>query len=504
MATAGPSRVATGVSWTQVPRDAIGEHGDFPRRAFAFGCFAVLLALNIALPSYMFAGYPIRGLLTAGLLVFLAILFFEDAAAAMKKNSLLLAVAAGLAVVGTFVSIVNRAPLDAITEAVTEVHLQTAVTILVATILARLCGARLCVLAIVCGIAVSGFVAILQMIGLDAAWSWRETFGNLQNQNLSEFQPFAKRRPMGVSFSPIQLSTQLCLAFAAYTAVRDIERKRAGEERTADPAVFIALLAFFAVCIASGTRSPILGGLIFLGLYVATRRASWVAVLMLAVGAIFYFAGPSLLALFQEAQPRVVRVDDNSAASRFALAYYGLVLFLDNPLGYGFAFKPYELWTNYWHEFYTMASPSALQSKELHNYAFNMLNTYGIGLFLFVPAAITLLRRAKASLIFFVPYIVQIMFHNAGPFWSDAIIWFVVAAISVAAPAAAVSIDRASLSRKPISRFRPARPPGAMPSEDASASAFVPKGRLVASRYAQASARRLVHLRSRPRYGRDA
>ena len=457
MATAGASAVATRVFRTQVPRDAIGAHGDFLRRGFAFVCFAALLALNIALPSYMFAGYPIRGLLTAGLLVFLAILYFEEAAAAFTKNALLLAVAAGLAIVGTFVSIVNRAPLEAITEAVTEVHLQTAVTILVATILARLCGARLCVLAIVCGIGASGLVAILQMLGFDPAWSWRETLGNLQNQNLSEFQPFAKRRPMGVSFSPIQLSTQLCLAFAAYTAVRDIERKPAGEERTADPAVFVAILLFFAICVASGTRSPILGGLIFLGLYVATRRASWVAVLMLAVGAIVYFAGPSVLALFQETQPRVVRVDDNSAASRFALAYYGLVLFLDNPLGYGFAFKPYELWTNYWHEFYTMASPSALQSKELHNYAFNMLNTYGIGLLLFVPAAIILLRRAKASLIFFIPYIVQIMFHNAGPFWSDAIIWFVVAAISVAVPASAASMRARGPTREPSHNYRPPR-----------------------------------------------
>jgi hypothetical protein len=281
--------------------------------------------------------------------------------------------------------------------------------------------------------------------------------GNLQNQNLSEFQPFAKRRPMGVSYSPIQLSTQLCLALAAYTAVRDIERKRAGEERTADPAVFIALLAFFAVCIASGTRSAILGGLIFLGFYVATRRASWVAVLMLTIGAVLYFAGPSLLGLFQEAQPRVVRVDDNSASSRFALAYYGLSLFLDNPLGYGFAFKPFEHWTDYWHEFYTMASPSALQSKELHNYAFNMLNTYGIGLFLFVPAAIKLLGRGKASLIFFIPYVVQIMFHNAGPFWGDAIIWFVIAAITAAAPATGVSSRAASPTTAPNSRYRAVR-----------------------------------------------
>ena len=457
MATARPSPIATGVFRTQVSRDDVGDHGDFLRCGFAFACFAALLALNVALPSYSLGGFPLRGMLAGGLLVLLSIMYFERAAAAFRNNSLLLSVGAGLAIVGTFVSVINRAPLEAITEAVTEIHLQTVVTILVATILARLCGARLCVLAIVGTIAMSGLVAVLQMFGIEAAWSLRETLGNLQNQNLAEFQPFRVRRPMGVSFSPIQLSTQLCLAFAAYTAVRDIERRRPIEGVVADPAVFLALAAFFGICVASGTRSPILGGITFLAFYAALRRASWVAILALAVGSLLYFAGPSLLAMFQEAQPRVIRVDDSSAASRLALAYYGVVLFLDNPLGYGFAFKPFEHWTDYWHDFYTMASPTALQSKELHNYAFNMLNTYGIGLFLFIPAAIKLLGRGRASLIFFIPYIVQIMFHNAGPFWSDAIIWFVIAAIAAAAPATGVSSRAASPTTAPNGRYRAVR-----------------------------------------------
>jgi len=42
------------------------------------------------------------------------------------------------------------------------------------------------------------------------------------------------------------------------------------------------------------------------------------------------------------------------------------------------------------------------------------------------------LTRSKASLIFFIPYIIHILFHNYGPFFNDNVIWFVVAAIAAA------------------------------------------------------------------------
>jgi len=53
-----------------------------------------------------------------------------------------------------------------------------------------------------------------------------------------------------------------------------------------------------------------------------------------------------------------------------------------------------------------------------------------------VPVVVRLLRQSKASLIFFVPYVVHILFHNYGPFFNDNVIWFVIAAI------AAVNHDR--------------------------------------------------------------
>jgi hypothetical protein len=152
-----------------------------------------------------------------------------------------------------------------------------------------------------------------------------------------------------------------------------------------------------------------------------------------------------------------VRVDDSSAQGHLTLAYYGLLLFLDNPLGYGFGFQPFQFWTDYWDELYNMPSPGGVQSKELHDYALNMMTTYGIGLLLFLPIVIKLLSRAGSSIIFFVPYIVQIMFHNAGPFWNDTIIWFAIAAVSVAVPATAAA--PAAAPRRPA----PPKPPRYQP-----------------------------------------
>ncbi len=63
-----------------------------------------------------------------------------------------------------------------------------------------------------------------------------------------------------------------------------------------------------------------------------------------------------------------------------------------------------------------------------------MLNIYGIGLLLFAPVVARLLWHSRASLIFFIPYVVHIVFHNSGPFYNDNVIWFVIAAIAAANP----------------------------------------------------------------------
>jgi hypothetical protein len=431
--------VLNGTARARLVREDVSAVGSFdPRRDVTYvdkwialaGLF-VLLMLNIAFPVWKISPtVPIRGLFAGALLVALAALYPAHAARAVRENGQLLGLVAGLSLIGIFVSAVNGLAPGVIAQAVIEMHIQAAVMILVAFIVAYICGARACMLAIIGAIALSGLAAMLQAVGVDAAWDIRQWLSRLQNQELVLVS--GKNRPLGLSFSPIQLATQLCLAFAVYTAVRDKQRQHRNGVVGADPAVFPALLVFVAISVACGTRSPILGALLFFAFYAAQRRGAWLAFLIMVGGLAAYLVGPIVLDMIQSTQPRMVQTDDKSATGRMPLITFGLILFRDNPLGYGLEFSPTDHWTDYWHYLYTLPSAVVVQTEELHNYALNMLNTYGIGLLLLVPMVFGLLRRAKASLLFFIPYIVHIAFHNSGPLWNDMIIWFVVAAISVA------------------------------------------------------------------------
>lgn len=419
-----PRRYAQAASAVSIaPANAIN-------RTFAVAAFALLLLFIIALNPIKVGGFPVRGVIAPGMLVIAVLLYTDLAKIVWRKNMLLLGLALAMATLGTFVSLVNGAPGSEIVKSLIEVYVQAVITILVAGILARVCGPRWASWAIVGVIGLSAGFAALQMMDVHAAWSFRSSLGPLQDEETDGLN-FVSRRPPGLSFSPIQLSTQLCLAFAAFAAVRDKLRRNEGIVGP-DFWVIVALGVFFAACFASETRSPILGGLIFLVVYAVQRRASWFALLLIAGGVLLYLAWPLIVEVIQGHAPRVIRTDDNSAAVRQTMAYYGVRLFLDNPLGYGFGFDPTQLWTKYWPELYLMPAPDGVQVHPLHNYVTSMPNIYGIGLLLMVPIVFTLLRRGAASLIFFIPYIVQIMFHNSGPFYSDSVIWFVIAAIGAA------------------------------------------------------------------------
>jgi hypothetical protein len=398
-------------------------------RGFAFIAFTTLLFANIALVPVWVGGFPVRGILAVGLLMFLLLLYPDQARLALKRNMLLLGFAAALGTAGIFVSIVNGASMQAITKGITEVHLQAAVTIMVTAILAQLCGPRACVFAIVGIVGVSGGIAVLQMLDVEAAWTLRRSLGPLDDEVLDGLN-LAERRPVGISFTPIQFSTHLCLAFAAYGAVRHRLRKQNLGNPGADPLIPIALLAFVVACIASATRSPILGAVIFLAAYLLYQRASWLWLFLIFGGVVLYFAWPLLMGLIESSNPRLSRTDDNSALSRQTMMYYGMRLFLDNPFGYGFAFKPSELWASYWQELYTLPAPHGVRVTLLHNYVLTMLNIYGISLLLVAPIIAKLLVRSSQVLIFFIPYLAHIFFHNSGPFYNDTVLWFVVAAIA--------------------------------------------------------------------------
>ena len=445
-------------SATSYARPTLNQQQRFIAQAFAFSCFTMLLAANVALFAPHVGPAPVRSILSAGILVLSAAVFPTDAWIVLKRSWLVLLLAGGLAAEGAFVSFVNGAPVRDVVQQVIEVHIQTAVLLLVTGILARVCGPRACIVAIVTVIGISAIVAILQMMHVEAAWTLRRALGPLATDENSV--DLVDHRPTGLSFSPIWLATQICIAFGAFAAVRDKERRSFPGTSGVDPTVIVGLGIFFFTCLASGTRAPILGGIIFLIIYAALRR-SWSLALMVIGGMLLmYVVWPLIVEAVQSTEPRVMVTNDNSAAARIVFAYYGIRLFLANPLGYGLTFDPTSMWTNYWPDLYLMKGAAGAQVHPLHDYSLSMLNMYGIGLLLFVPIIVKLLKQAGPSLLFFVPYIVHISFHNSGPFYNDMILWFAIAAIAAtpyAATSEQVRVVRA-VARAPLSRrARPIR-----------------------------------------------
>lgn len=435
--------MVSGATFRKLPKVS-DKHSDAFNRWLALGILALLMVFNIALVSLKVASVPMRGLLAVGLLALLSLLHPQAASQAFAKQRLVLLLAAALAVLGIFVSLVNGTGLKDIFQAVLEVHIQIAVTVVLVTIVAQVAGVRSAVLVVVGMIGLNALLASLQFYGVDSVWQWRENLGTLQGQVMHEFSPFLNGRPMGLAYSPIQLATHLCLAFGAYAVLRDRERKLTTGASSADPGIIAALIILVIVSFMCATRSPILGAAMFLGIYAVWRRASWLLILMLTGGAIVLLAGTQIFEAFQAAQPRVMRVNDDSAVGRLSLVKFGLLLIRDNPLGYGFLFNPSDHWMKYWRELYGFQSSDDVQSKELHNYVLNMINTYGVGLVLVMPMAVALIRRSSRYLIYFLPYIMHILLHNSGPYWNDNVLWFVVGALSAALAGETVQPRRVS------------------------------------------------------------
>jgi hypothetical protein len=402
-----------------------------PAWLFAFAAFGFLLASIVALNSFKVAGIPVRAFLAVGVLGLSGILFSTTAFRVFRENILVITLAVLLGVLGAGVSLINGTSISDIISPLMEVHVQAVVTILAAGILARICGPKTAVFAIVCVVGASAAVAMLQLLHVDAAWRLRLALGALPAEATEGLKGF-ERRPVGLSFSPIQLATQLCLAFAALAAVREKLRGQKLADGKFDPMVLIAVVGLCVASFAAQTRAPITGGAVFLVAYLIWRRSIGFALLLVAGGAILYFLGPTLLQMIQGSAPRLARADDNSAVGRITMFYYGLRLFIDNPLGYGLTFDPAEMWHKYWFDLYTMPAPMVVQVHDLHNYVESMFNIYGVGLLLMFPIAWKLLRQAGSSLIFFIPYVIQILLHNSGPFYNDNVIWFVIAAIAAA------------------------------------------------------------------------
>ena len=332
-----------------------------------------------------------------------------------------------MATLGVVVSFFNATPVGDVVGQLIEIHVQAAINIVLGGAVVLICGRKAVLQSILIAVGLSSIFALAQAIGFEPAWTIRGIIGNIQGEVFEKYGFFYDRRPMGLSLSPILLATQLCLAFAAVGVYYERKIRPSGQRKIFENGVLVALVLFVIICFASGNRSPILGAVVFFAIYTIVRRPKYFLILAPVAFALGVWVLPQVLSLAADTGSRVVETGDASSEGRATLVYYGILLLERQPFGYGFDFDSTRYWQTYWSDVSNMPSPGTIIVYPLHNYLLMMLCFYGLPLLLFIPFVVRMLWPHRTLLVYFVPYIIHIVFHNTGPFWNDFMIWFVTA-----------------------------------------------------------------------------
>lgn len=426
-----------------------------PGALLALLLFAMGLLLSICAVRLAVAGLPLRVLfMTAclGLVTLIAPQQLVHGAYTVRKAILVITL---FALLGAVVSSVNGTSPVIIVQQIIEIHVQGIIGLILAAALVSLVGPRPVVIAFVASWGLSALFALGQALGLNFAWMARAIIGALMHDPpVTQIAYHTRYRALGLSFSPVHLATQACLAFAAIFAYRLYVT--AGEAmRRIDWPIVAALAAVAVVCVASGNRSPLLGCVVF-GAFYAWKVAPRVFTLAIPLVLLMAIAAVPIMSALENANVRVASTDDGSAEGRATQRYYGMRLFADRPLGYGLAFESTEHWAPYANEVIYMSNPMTIRNFALHNYFLMMLNKYGVMmlalLLLFVPRT----RSEAYCWAGFVPYGVHIFFHNDGPLQGDFFIWYLLPLFMLAN--AAMTVHRPETGRaRPWSRTYRAR-----------------------------------------------
>ena len=200
---------------------------------------------------------------------------------------------------------------------------------------------------------------------------------------------------------------------------------------------FVALLVLLGGLTVTFTRSAYLGAavgtIIVLPVRKGRRKLIMVICLMLLL-AICY------IALGLSAQPHLITFTNNPTMARIPLALAALYVVKDHPFGVG-TDQLIKHTPAYYQKLRHWTSAHAILDKNAHNQFLNVLAFYGVpGFLLLVTLYMLIFRmlgRTRESDHFlkslsvglvgsFAGYIVNSMFHNAGPFIGDTFHWLLI------------------------------------------------------------------------------
>lgn len=417
------SRNTASPAWRPPHAQGTASSWDGLLRPVALGLFFLIILLSVGLVRLMVGGLPVRALLTLALF---GLLWLNDPGVLkriVQQHPRALLIVTAFMLIGTLTSLANQLSVAETARQLLEIHVQALLGLAVGNAMIRLCGLRAVLMIIVGVFLFSILVAFGQFAGLEPAWALRRWLGAVQHDSpLTQVFYLRRDRTMGISFSPIHLATQSCLAFAAcfIYANRNTDFLKGLRFET-----IIALIVVVAACLASGNRSPLLGVIAFTFLYLAVvNRPLFLLALIVAV--VFVPAFSIVQEQLQALGLRIASTDDGSAEGRGVLANYGVRLLMDNPLGYGLGFDSTEHWSDYWQYLQYADNSQAVKNYALHNYFLMLLNKYGVSALMVLPLLLPRSRRDWIMLLAFVPYFFHVAFHNDGPLQADFLVWYII------------------------------------------------------------------------------
>jgi hypothetical protein len=391
-------------------------------------CFLLSILLSICLVRMRVAGVPIR-IVPLFLILMLAIGsggHLVRRAANHQQWPLLIVVLA--AAIGLAVSVANGQALVEVLRQLAEIHVQAVFNLIVGAIVLRVCGVWWTAGIFVGCVVVSLIFAGLQFLGIESAWYVHDVLSSLQPTSLDDLPYYdVRERALGLSYSPVHLGTQICLAVGIvflvtlYAPAHELKlRSRRGK------ILSVALLIAFIGCLVSGNRSPLLGLLVLAAVLLSISRPG-ITVVIALFGILLAPTIPNLAEYAQNTSGlRALDTQNKSSENREILRVYGILLSLDRPIGYGLLFDSTDHSSEYWVQLKYYDNPSAITEHALHNYYLMVLNKYGWSFILVILIVLYRTWRNPAACLGFLAYMVHIFYHNDGPLQGDFLIFLAI------------------------------------------------------------------------------
>ncbi|WP_221794533.1 O-antigen ligase family protein [Aquisediminimonas sediminicola] len=395
------------------------RHGTFSRAVLWLYGLSLLLSLNAIKLSI--GPLPLRSIALIGSAGLLLLGDLPILVRSFKETFKLSATVIAFAFLGLAATIITGDDMRAALGQFAEIHIQTLLIILTTFAIALKFGIRPLLKAYMLAFTISAIFALAQSLGIEAAWQARLMVGHISGDPVAVLDIIQRReRALGLSYSPVVFANEACTAFAAACYLRLVSRPKGGS--LFDPAIFGLIAMLIVICAATGNRSPLLGLAVFIPLYVAQHAARGLLVLVPLAMLAALGAGPMLDTL-ADAGLRVAQTEDGSSQHREVLRNFGLLLVGDNPFGYGLDFDSTQHWQKYAEQSIYANGSDSIRIWPIHNYYLNILAKYGAIAILFIPLIIPRAMNSIRIFSYFIPYLVHIFYHNAGPLSGDALIF---------------------------------------------------------------------------------